>query len=203
MKERRKKTLQLILLLCMTTVVTAHVTFSSSSGVAPGQKEVEKAGTGRTPRTTSENCRLPDFFDTLKRGSSDAVLSGMIFLMRPENKPPKSSEEAAADFGSWLEKPVDTEGLSPCYALMAKHEATLAGKNQAALLKVLKELGYSGHDLTGFLYFEEPFRFCLKAKGETLIISSIVSHSMYNTLRLDGQSRAAKEFHSTDRKSVV
>jgi hypothetical protein len=80
---------------------------------------------------------------------------------------------------------------------MAKYKAALAGRYRAALVKTLEELGYNGHDLTGFLYMEQPFQFCRKGNVETLIISSVASHSIYNKLRLDGKARALKEFHST------
>jgi hypothetical protein len=110
------------------------------------------------------------------------------FLKQPHAL--KSTSGASTDFKSWLDrnKGGGEMSMGECYPNISRYAPALIN-----LLDALRS------EKVGFLYSENdmPFRVCAKEKSEGLILSSVGTDEIYNTLKLDQRQRAAKEFHST------
>jgi len=100
---------------------------------------------------------------------------------------PKSREEGVADINKFIAMRVTADntrrGLVAEQALFKKHRDSLS-----------KLVSVSPRP---FLYGETPVRFASKDGALTLLLTTLVSQNVYNTLRLDAKQRAAKEIEDT------
>jgi hypothetical protein len=146
-----------------------------------------------TDKKPAEACQLPtDVFRILQFESGLAQMAGGTMFLDPSLKDLKSSSVAASEFRDWLgkHKGDGTRGQDgQCYETVSKY--------QSGLLVSLDNLRYQTDK--GLLYSNEetPFRFLIYDGQKLLLVSSIVSTQIYNSLRLNDRARAAKELHST------
>jgi hypothetical protein len=99
---------------------------------------------------------------------------------------PKNGEEAMADLDKYIdEKPGADWGTN----LVAEH--TMISKNQSSFEALVKV------SLKPLLYTESPIRLASHDGSLTLILSSMGSENIYNTLRLEAKERAGKEIQET------
>jgi hypothetical protein len=99
---------------------------------------------------------------------------------------PKSAQEAIAGIDEFIGSSVGTDegrrGLLVEQALFKKHRASLSDLVSLSLLPLL--------------YDEAPVRFALKDEALTLLLTTLASEDVYNTLRLDAKQRAATEIQA-------
>lgn len=103
-----------------------------------------------------------------------------------EKDKPKGGETAASDLSAYAaEKPGPDWGPK----LTAEH--TLIVRNQAVLTRFLRQV------TKPLIYTQVPVRFASKEGGLVVVETSVGSHNIYNTLRLETKERAAKEIVAT------
>jgi len=134
-------------------------------------------------------CQLRESFNLLTIESAFVGLSGGVHFLESSHDL-KSPLQATADLKSWLEKNKGGGEISggQCYADISKYAP--------ALISLLDRLHL---EEGGLLYSDNdmPFRVFAKEKSEGVLISTVTSNQIYNTLKLNARQRAAKEFDST------
>lgn len=99
---------------------------------------------------------------------------------------PKTGEDAAADLDRYInDRPTADWGAK----LVAEH--TLISKNRSTLDSLVKV------SLKPLLYTSSPVRLASQDGRLTLLLTSMGSENIYNTLRLDAKERAGEEIQKT------
>src|ERR1019366_4927248 len=104
----------------------------------------------------------------------------------PEKYHAKTQVEAVADLNAFIGKTVtrdERRGYMAEHALFVKYRQSLT-----------ELVSLSPRPL---FYLETHIRFALKDNSVTLLLTTLGSNSVYNTLRLDAKQRAAKEIEKT------
>jgi hypothetical protein len=100
--------------------------------------------------------------------------------------PPKDGEHAAADISEIVHENRARRALK-----LPPDDGDLIEKYQADISRLLF------HFSAPLLYNREPVRFALRDNNLTLILASLGSTNIYNTLRLDAKERATREIQAT------
>ena len=117
-----------------------------------------------------------------------------VLAAHPEDKP-KTPQEAASDIDKFISAKVGTEPWTPSASADPRHEGRRGLLAEQALFKKHRDSLSTvvGSTLRPLLYSEIPARFALKDGALTLLLTTLDSENVYNTLRLDSRQRAAKE----------
>ncbi len=111
----------------------------------------------------------------------------LTIAYRHKDYPPKGAQQAVEDLDKFVLSKPEPGGNSP--RLLAEH--LLMGKYHTDLDRLVSV------SLGPLLYTVTPARLASKDGELTLLLTSIGSENVYNTLRLDARERAAKEIQAT------
>jgi hypothetical protein len=147
-----------------------------------------QAGKRQLPETNSQpTAKLMPLVEVIQLESFARTEWALAAYSETGDHKSKSSEEAAADLDKFIAMRVTPDntrrGLVAEQALCKKHHASLSRLVNASPLP--------------FLYTETPVRFASKDGAITLLLTTLYSSSVYNSLRLNAKQRAAKAIEET------